>query len=142
MKYDYESFSRLILLWKAQGKLYVQRFFHSPVHAEHHRLVGCGEGVNGGTMKRWPPWRQHLSLELSISLAKSRDSSVKEEAIVANSHYKPQEGAENLLQALSRCLQKEQSSLCVLSRCLRQGYFQIRGRGVLSEQIALVSSGQ
>lgn len=104
MKYDYESFSRLILFWKAEGKLYVHRFFHSPVPVEHHRLVGCGEGVKGSTMKRWPPWGQHLSLELSISLAKLLDSSMKEEAIVASSHYKPQKGAENLLHALRRCL--------------------------------------
>lgn len=113
MKYDYESFSRLILFWKAEGKLYVHRFFHRPLHVEHHRLVGCGEGVKDGTMKRWPPWGQHLSLELSISLAKLCDSSVKEEAIVPSSHYKSQKGAENFLRALSRCLRKEQRACFV-----------------------------
>lgn len=79
-------------------------------------------------MRGWPPWEQHLSLVLSISLVKLHGSSLKEEATVASSHYKPQKGAENML-------------LHALSSYIRLGYFQVRVRCVLSEQIDLGSSG-
>lgn len=64
----------------------MHKFFHSPVRVKHHRLVGCGKGVKGSTMKGWPPQGQHLSLELSVSLAKLLGSGLRETAIVASSH--------------------------------------------------------